>query len=74
MYPLRGRPNNGYHIDEFTGPQLRMMLENARFDIENARFDTLEFGGQNYIRNGLFFWPLQLFLKGFGYALRGLGG
>jgi hypothetical protein len=51
-----------------------MMLENARFDIENARFDTLEFGGQNYIRNGLFFWPLQLFLKGFGYALRGLGG
>jgi SAM-dependent methyltransferase len=67
MYPLRGRPNNGYHIDEFTGPQLRMMLENARFDI-------LEFGGQNYIRNGLVFWPLQILLKGFGYALRGLGG
>jgi SAM-dependent methyltransferase len=67
MYPLRGRPNNGFHIEEFTGPQLRMMLENARFDI-------LEFGGQNYIASGLVFWPLQVFIKASGYALRRLGG
>lgn len=67
MYPLRGRPNNGYHVEEFTGPQLREMLETAGFDI-------VEFCGQNYIHSALAFWPLQLSLKASGYALRPLGG
>jgi ubiquinone/menaquinone biosynthesis C-methylase UbiE len=67
LYPLRGKPNNGFHIREFTGPQLREMLENVGFEV-------LEFGGQNYIPNKLVFWPLQVLLKGSGYALRQFGG
>jgi len=67
MYPLRGRPNNGYHVEEFTGPQFRGMMETAGFEV-------VEFGGQNYINGALVFWPLQVFLKGSGYALRRLGG
>jgi O-antigen biosynthesis protein len=67
MYPLRGRPNNGYHVEEFTGPQLRRMLEAAGFEI-------VEFAGQNYINSALAFWPLQVFLKASGYALRSIGG
>jgi O-antigen biosynthesis protein len=67
LYPLRGRPNNEFHIDEFTGPQLRSMLEAAKFEV-------VEFGGQNYINGALVFWPLQVFIKGSGYALRRLGG
>jgi SAM-dependent methyltransferase len=67
MYPLRGGPNNGYEIEEFTGPQLRRMLEVADFEIA-------EFGGQNYIHDALVFWPLQVFLKGSDYALRRWGG
>jgi SAM-dependent methyltransferase len=66
LYPLRGRPNNGYHVDEFTGRQFRGMLE--------AKFEVLEFAGQNYIHRALAFFPLQVFLKGSGYALRRFGG
>lgn len=59
--------DNGFHIRECTGPQLRVTLENVGFEVP-------EFGGQNYIPNKLVFWPLQVLLKGSGYALRQFGG
>jgi SAM-dependent methyltransferase len=67
MYPLRGRPNNGYHIEEFTGSELGRLLESAGFEI-------VEFAGQNYIHKALVFWPLQLLVKASGYALKTIGG
>jgi ubiquinone/menaquinone biosynthesis C-methylase UbiE len=67
MYPLRGRPNNGFHTVEFTGPELRRILEMAGFQVT-------KFSGQNYIHSLLAFWPLQIFVKAAGYALRSLGG
>jgi ubiquinone/menaquinone biosynthesis C-methylase UbiE len=65
MYPLRGRPNNPYHVQEFTRRQFEAMLR--------RRFEIVDFAGQNYVAKPLVFWPLQVSLKATAYALRKLG-
>jgi SAM-dependent methyltransferase len=65
LYPLRGRPNNPYHVREYTRDEFVHLLQ--------TRFEVVECLGQAYISAVLAFWPLQVALKGLCYLLRGLG-
>lgn len=65
MYPIRGRPNNEFHIREYTRTQLIPLLE--------TKFKIKEFLGQTYIAWPLVLWPIQVALKTTCYIFRSLG-
>jgi ubiquinone/menaquinone biosynthesis C-methylase UbiE len=65
LYPLRGRPNNPFHVREFTRAELLQLL--------GEYFQVSECLGQAYIHPLLVFWPLQVFLKASCYAFQRLG-
>jgi ubiquinone biosynthesis O-methyltransferase len=65
MYVFRGRPNNQYHVREFTRSEL--------LEILGRNFNVQECLGQAYVSRALVFWPVQAFCKGFCYALRRFG-
>jgi SAM-dependent methyltransferase len=65
LYPLRGKPNNPYHIHEFTHDQFLNFL--------GKKFHVVECLGQAYVDPRLAFWPIQVFLKTIGYVFRRFG-
>ena len=65
MYPLRGKPNNPFHIREYTRDVFILVLR--------EKFQVVECVGQSYIPRSLVFWPTQVALKAACYAFRSLG-
>lgn len=65
LYPLRGKPNNPYHIHEFTHDQFLNFLGN--------KFHVVECLGQAYVESYLAFWPIQVLLKTICYVFRRFG-
>lgn len=65
MYPIRGRPNNPFHIFEYTARGFRTDLA-ERFKIDASC-------GQGYVANWLAFWPVQVSFKAACHALRRTG-
>lgn len=65
MYPLRGRPNNPFHLREYTHDEFIHILE--------VYFRVVECLGQNYISKALVFWPIQVSLKALCYVFRSFG-
>lgn len=65
MYMLRRRPNNQYHVREFTRSEFLRAVRH--------RFEVRELLGQAFIRRGLVFWPVQAGFKAVCYALQRFG-
>jgi SAM-dependent methyltransferase len=65
MYPIRRRPNNPFHIQEFTLPEFERLL--------TPHFQIDEMLGQSFINRALVFWPLQVGVKATCHALRRFG-
>jgi len=65
LYLFRGRPNNEYHVREFTRSEL--------LEILGRTFTVRECLGQAYVSRALVFWPVQVFFKGICFALRRFG-
>jgi SAM-dependent methyltransferase len=65
LYPLRGRPNNPYHVFEYTRDGFLADLS------RDFRVDLM--AGQSYVPRWLACWPVQVAIKAFCHALRGFG-
>jgi ubiquinone/menaquinone biosynthesis C-methylase UbiE len=65
LYPITGRPNNQFHVREFTRRELDRLL--------SLRFEVTDWFGQSFVNRLFVFWPLQVLLKGSCYALRRFG-
>jgi SAM-dependent methyltransferase len=65
LYPIRGRPNNPFHLFEYT-------IDGLRKDIEQV-FDLRQMCGQAFVREWLACWPIQVAAKGLCSALRSFG-
>ena len=65
MYPLRGKPNNPFHLFEFT--------EREFLEALGRRFTVERIAGQAFVPRALVFWPLQVFLKALCYGFRKFG-
>jgi SAM-dependent methyltransferase len=65
MYPIRRRPNNEFHVREYTRGELLALLK-SRFNVESL-------AGQSFVGPVLTFWPLQVALKASCYGLRKFG-
>ncbi|MEI7946286.1 MAG: methyltransferase domain-containing protein [bacterium] len=65
MYPIRGKPNNEFHVREYTRTELISLLE--------TKFKIKECLGQTYVAWPLVLWPIQVALKTTCYIFRSLG-
>ena len=65
MYPLRGKPNNPFHIREYTQAEFRSVV--------SSQFSLTEGLGQSYVSRFLTFWPVQVGLKAACYSSRRFG-
>ena len=65
MYPLRGRPNNPFHVREYRRDEF--------LEILSSRFSIAELRGQAFVNFALAAWPIQVSFKAGCYALRRLG-
>jgi SAM-dependent methyltransferase len=65
LYPLRGRPNNSFHVFEYNQREFLRAIS-RRFVVEECR-------GQAFVNSVLTFWPIQVALKAFCYVLRRFG-
>jgi SAM-dependent methyltransferase len=65
LYPLRRRPNNPFHVFEYTATGFRQDLEHF--------FSVEQMGGQGYVKTWLAFWPVQVALKAVCHFLRRFG-
>jgi SAM-dependent methyltransferase len=65
LYPIRRRPNNPFHVFEYTA---------TGFEKDVARFFVIDqLNGQGYVPRWLAFWPIQVTLKAICHAARPLG-
>lgn len=64
-YPLTGKPNNPFHVVEYTEQSLR--------DVLASRFAVEDFFGQCFVSKLYSFWPLQVLLKGSCFLFRRFG-
>jgi ubiquinone/menaquinone biosynthesis C-methylase UbiE len=65
LYPIRKKPNNPFHLREYTRDEFVSVVE--------ERFRVVECLGQNFIPNALAFWPVQVALKAACHGFRSLG-
>ena len=65
LYPLRGKPNNPFHLREYTRREFVRAV--------SAGFEPLELLGQSFVSRGLAAWPVQVAMKAGCYALRRFG-
>lgn len=65
LYPIKGRPNNPFHVFEYT--------KHGFIDDVSRNFEIRELCGQGYVARWLAFWPIQVFIKAICHSLRRLG-
>lgn len=65
LYPIRKRPNNPFHIFEYT-------TAGFKADVEQF-FSLRQMNGQSFVPRWLAFWPIQVAAKAFCHAMRGFG-
>ncbi len=65
LYPLRGRPNNPFHLREYTRRQF--------VEVVSTRFEPEELLGQSFVSYMLAAWPVQVAIKASCFALRRFG-
>jgi len=65
LYPITGRPNNKYHVREFSRREI--------YDLLSRQFHIKEWFGQSFVSRPLVFWPVQVAVKGACYAARHFG-
>jgi ubiquinone/menaquinone biosynthesis C-methylase UbiE len=66
MYPIRRRPNNPFHLFEYTRDALLL-------DVRKS-FDVRQMAGQSFVPRWLAFWPVQILVKAVCRLSRGIGG
>jgi len=65
-YPLRRRPDNPWHLHEFTGPDFQAFLVGAGFEVVDVH-------GQAFVPAVLAFWPVQFTVKAVCSILKAFG-